>query len=852
MLKKGDRKMKTIKLCILSVAILLTIDASAQLKIGDQPTIQQKSVALDVKGSNGLQGLWLPRVSDTTFTGIGSMNPPNGLIIFYTPTGKLLVRANNAWVAYLENGIQTVTAGGNTMSGPALTYNTGTTGTDFNISSTGNIATWNIPDASTTARGAVTTTAQTFGGAKTFANGATVNNGATINNGSTLNNGTTANGGLTVSGATTNTSNLTLGVTSATTPGAATDRYLSVNAAGNVTLNNISNVSSVTAGGSTLTGALTYNSGTAGTDFNISSAGNVVTWNLPDASTTARGAVTTSAQTFAGLKTFNNGATINGGAILNGGTNANGGLTVSGATTNTSNLTLGVTSATTPAAATDRYLSVNAAGNVTLNSISAINSVTAGGNTMTGPALTYNTGTTGTDFNISSTGNIATWNLPDASTTARGAVTTGAQTFGGAKTFANGATVNNGSTLNGGTTANGGLTVSGATTNTSNLTLGVTSATTPGAATDRYLSVNAAGNVTLNNISNVSSVTAGGSTLTGALTYNSGTAGADFNISSAGNVVTWNLPDASTTARGAVTTGVQTFGGAKTFANGLTVNNGSTLNAGTTANGGLTVSGATTNTSNLTLGINSATAPGAATTKYLTVNAAGNVTLNSISAISSVTAGGNTMTGPALTYNTGTTGTDFNISSTGNIATWNLPDASTTARGAVTTGAQTFGGLKTFANGATVDNGATVTGSTNTYKSNLTLGINALTPAGGSRDKYLSVDTAGKVTLNEMSIVANTSLRFKSYLQAIDNAPMNLSNNTPTMYTFTIAGANFSTQAAVVVTPLFQFKLGAGILYSRVKDANTIEMVLNYSGNGTQPINSGTNGLYNITVIEYQ
>jgi hypothetical protein len=428
--------MRSIRLYLLSVAVLLAINTSAQLKIGDQPTIQQKSVALDVRGSNGLQGLWLPRVSDTTFTGIGSMNPPDGLIIYYTPTGKLLVRSNNAWVAYLENGLQSVTAGGNTSTGPALTYNTGATGTDLNISSTGNIITWNLPDASTTARGAVTTAAQTFGGAKTFANGVTVNNGATVNNGSTLNGGTTANGGLTVSGATTNTSNLVLGVTSATTPATATDRYLSVNAAGNVTLNSMNAINSVTAGGNTMTGpALTYNTGTTGTDFNISSTGNIATWNIPDASTTARGAVTTVAQTFGGAKTFangvtvNNGATVNNGSTLNGGTTANGGLTVSGATTNTSNLTLGVTSATTPATATDRYLSVNAAGNVTLNSINAINSVTAGGNTMTGPALTYNTGTTGTDFNISSTGNIATWNIPDASTTARGAVTTTAQTL---------------------------------------------------------------------------------------------------------------------------------------------------------------------------------------------------------------------------------------------------------------------------------------------------------------------------------------------------------------------------------------------------------------------------------------
>lgn len=63
--------------------------------------------------------------------------------------------------------------------------------------------------------------------------------------------------------------------------------------------------------------------------------------------------------------------------------------------------------------------------------VSAILSI----NGMTGTAQTINSGTTGTDLNISSVGNVTTVNIPDASTTARGLVTTGTQTFGGAKTF---------------------------------------------------------------------------------------------------------------------------------------------------------------------------------------------------------------------------------------------------------------------------------------------------------------------------------------------------------------------------------------------------------------------------------
>ena len=336
------------KLFLLIIFSGIFLTASAQLKIGDQPTISQKSVALDVKGSNSQQGLWLPRVTDTSITGIRALNPPDGLVIYHTPSAKMFLRSNNSWVTFNSNSLTGVTAGGPAMTGPGLTYTTGTAGTDFNISSSGNTATWNLPDASITNRGAITIAAQTFGGAKTF------NDGATINNGSTLNNGSTANNGLTVSGATSATSNLILGVTSATTPAAATNRYLSVNAAGNVTLNSY-NALSITAGGTTMTGpAVTFNTGTSGTDFNISASANTATWNLPGASSTARGVVTTTAQTFAGLKTFDSGVVVNEGA------------NITGASSATTNLKLGVTSATIQDSLSKKFLTVDNAGNVIL------------------------------------------------------------------------------------------------------------------------------------------------------------------------------------------------------------------------------------------------------------------------------------------------------------------------------------------------------------------------------------------------------------------------------------------------------------------------------------------------------
>jgi hypothetical protein len=56
-------------------------------------------------------------------------------------------------------------------------------------------------------------------------------------------------------------------------------------------------------------------------------------------------------------------------------------------------------------------------------------------NSLTDAVQTFATGTGGTDFNISSTTGTHTFNVPDASATARGVITTGTQTVAGAKTF---------------------------------------------------------------------------------------------------------------------------------------------------------------------------------------------------------------------------------------------------------------------------------------------------------------------------------------------------------------------------------------------------------------------------------
>jgi hypothetical protein len=65
----------------------------------------------------------------------------------------------------------------------------------------------------------------------------------------------------------------------------------------------------------------------------------------------------------------------------------------------------------------------------------------------------------------------------------------------------------------------------------------------------------------------------------------------------------------------------------------------------------------------------------------------------------------NGLTAQVQYFQTGTSGTDFNISSTTATHTFNIPDASATARGLITTGTQTIAGAKTFSTVSTFDIG---------------------------------------------------------------------------------------------------------------------------------------------------
>lgn len=112
---------------------------------------------------------------------------------------------------------------------------------------------------------------------------------------------------------------------------------------------------------------------------------------------------------------------------------ANGGTEKSYVAISGSGLPIGAYTLPTTDGTASQVLQTNGSGVVTWETVSGgISSL----NSLTGATQTFATGTSGTNFAISSSGTAHTFDLPDASASARGLVTTGSQTFAGGKTFA--------------------------------------------------------------------------------------------------------------------------------------------------------------------------------------------------------------------------------------------------------------------------------------------------------------------------------------------------------------------------------------------------------------------------------
>lgn len=77
-----------------------------QLKLGSNPTSLTKSALLELSSTN--QGLLFSRISDTTSINLSS--PPDGMVIYFTPTKQLMIRINGFWTPIISGAVTATNA----------------------------------------------------------------------------------------------------------------------------------------------------------------------------------------------------------------------------------------------------------------------------------------------------------------------------------------------------------------------------------------------------------------------------------------------------------------------------------------------------------------------------------------------------------------------------------------------------------------------------------------------------------------------------------------------------------------------------------------------------------------------
>ncbi len=160
--------MKNIYIVVLLATQCVFIQRSSaqNIAINEVGNLPDTSAMLDI--SSVTKGLLTPRMTTTQQNAIPV--PAKGLLIFNLTDNEFKVNTGTS-IAPIWTGLATGTGTIKSLNGLTQniqTFATGTTGSDFNIASSGTIHTFNIPDASAANRGLVTNGLQTFGGNKIF------------------------------------------------------------------------------------------------------------------------------------------------------------------------------------------------------------------------------------------------------------------------------------------------------------------------------------------------------------------------------------------------------------------------------------------------------------------------------------------------------------------------------------------------------------------------------------------------------------------------------------------------------------------------------------------------------------
>jgi hypothetical protein len=424
--------------------------------------------------------------------------------------------------------------------------------------------------------------------------------------------------------------------------------------------------------------------GVTGIDFNITQpSSNTNRFNIPDSGISSRGLVSSSTWNIFNDKvsTSLSDKKIWIGNVSN--VSVEQDISKDATINNTGELTLSSVLISTPGYYTNVTATVDSTGRVI-----EVSNGSGGGlgiytiNSLTPVFQAFDTGITGSDFNISQP-SISTnrFNLPSAYAGARGLLIIADWNIFNNKLSASLSDKNiwigNGSNVATAVIMDGDATLA----NDGALTLSdIVPSVLPTPYTNAKITVDVKGRVT--SVINGNLILSINTYTQSAQTLQVGTGGTDFAISSSAGIHTFNLPNASASARGALlSSNWNTFNSKLTssLANGkLWIGNGSNVAVERDISGDATIN----NTGDLTLSdIVPPLLPISYVNATITVDSKGRVTtIISDTAILSI----NTDTQSAQTLQVGTGGTDFEISSLSGVHTFNLPNASASVRGALT------------------------------------------------------------------------------------------------------------------------------------------------------------------------
>lgn len=413
-------------LLLLFFFLTFSILTNAQLKIGDNPTSIQKSSILELQSTR--QGLLLPRLADTA--AINALTPPDGMIIYLNADNSLRLRSNGYWkkIADLSEATSNWSLNGNSGTDSATNFIGTADGKPLTIK-TSNAARMIISSDGKVGIGTTTPSAKlNVDGSVKFENlGAGTNELDVLvlaADGSVYKRSMSSTAFENAIKSINGLQKQTLSITAEANTSKNTVEV--ENRAADSTIAVYLPVQDGTAGSSKPYGFLTYSDwgkiqsavqtisiGAVASSSNVNGASydsTSKTLTLHPADATNAGIVTAGTQTFGGDKTFAGNTTLNGTLTMN-----------SLANNSSADSVLVVNNGVIE----KRQVSSSAFGN-------AIRSINGNRDT----AQTFAFTTTGTDLTVSTNGtNTVNLNVPSASTSARGVVTTAAQTFGGVKTF---------------------------------------------------------------------------------------------------------------------------------------------------------------------------------------------------------------------------------------------------------------------------------------------------------------------------------------------------------------------------------------------------------------------------------